>query len=64
VLNLSPPKKWTFYLAVILWVLGFLAIWITKLNPEVGALSGLTGGYLLALISGLLLILGNALKGI
>jgi hypothetical protein len=58
-MQLTPPRQWTFYLALALWIIAFVAIWVPL--PD-APLEGLTTGYILALISGLVLILGNALK--
>lgn len=56
----SAPKKWTFYLGLVLWVLGLLAPWLPGLQG-VEVLGGLTSGYVLAIFGGLVLIIGTAL---
>jgi hypothetical protein len=58
--NLSAPRQYTFYLAAALWLLALFANWIPAL--QVDMFGGLAAGYVLALIAGLILILGNTMN--
>ena len=58
-MQLSAPRQWTFYLALALWVLALLARWVPALQTEFGSWPA---GYVLALLAGLVLIIGNTMK--
>lgn len=61
-MQLSPPKNVTFYVGAILWLLGLAAPYLEFMNslPK----EGLGNGYVLSILGGLVLILGNLLKGL
>ncbi len=62
-MSLSPPKQVTFYIAVILWLLGLIGNWVTAIDTlVVGDAGGLA--YWLAILGGLVLIVGNAVDGV
>lgn len=62
-MNLSAPKRWTFYIAVILWLAGLLLA-IFPLSALAGmAVLGLGAAYWLGMLGGLILILGCMLEG-
>lgn len=61
-MNLSAPKNVTFYIAALLWLLGLLGAFIPALTTLFSA-AGQGSHFWLAVIGGLVLILGNALDG-
>ena len=61
-MQLSPPKNSTFYAGVILWAAGLASPFIPALDTY--TLQGLGAGYLFAILGGLVIILGNVLKGL
>jgi hypothetical protein len=61
-MNLSAPKMVTFVIAVVLWVVGLLGAFV----PGIDALftfASQGAAFWLAILGGLVLILGNALNG-
>lgn len=61
--NLSAPKAATFWIAVLLWLLGLLGAFVPALQT-LFSLAGQGSHFWLAVIGGLLLALGNALEGV
>jgi len=64
-MNLSAPKNVTFYIAVVLWVLGLIAVLsnaLASLNFLAFGVNG-SAGATLALLGGLVLVLGCVLDG-
>ncbi|NOH14631.1 MAG: hypothetical protein HND51_23575 [Chloroflexi bacterium] len=53
-MRLTPPKKWVFYVAALLAIVGLIGVFV----PALGAYS-----FWLAFLGWLLLAAGNALKG-
>jgi hypothetical protein len=62
-MRLTPPKQATFYLGAVLWLLGLIGPWIPQLR-DAQVMTGLSAGYVLAVIGGLVLILGNAMDSL
>lgn len=61
-MNLSAPKQATFYVAAILWLLGLIGYFVPAIDQLiVGEAGGLA--FWLAILGGLVLILGNLMDG-
>jgi hypothetical protein len=61
--NLSAPKMWTFIIAVILWILGLLGVWVPAING-LFAFAGMGAAFWLGMLGGLILAIGNMVEGI
>jgi hypothetical protein len=61
--NLSAPKQATFYVAALCWLLGLLGAIIPAIGDLFSA-AGMSAAYWLAILGGLILIVGNAMDGI
>jgi hypothetical protein len=62
-MNLSAPKQNTFYIAAVLWLLGLLGNFIPTVDQIFGMMADGGGAYWLAILGGLVLIIGNAMDG-
>jgi len=67
-MRLTPPKQVTFYLSLSLALISVMietmAVTGVMLSPIGGYFTGFTGGYLVLLWGYLVLVAGNALKGV
>lgn len=61
-MDLSPPKQVTFWIAVIIWVVALIGAFVPAISDIVIVQQGLH--FWLALIAGLILAAGNAVKGL
>ena len=61
-MNISAPKNNTFYIAALLWLLGLLGAFMPAIN-DLFAAAGMGAAYWLAILGGLVLIVGNAMDG-
>lgn len=62
-MHLSPPKQITFIIGAVLWLLGLLGLFIPAINNMMNVMN-MGAAYWLAILGGLVLILGNMLDGI
>lgn len=62
-MNLSAPKQATFLVAVILWLVGLLGAFVAQING-LFAIAGQGAAFWLAILGGLVLIVGCAMDGI
>ena len=60
-MTLSAPKKWTFLLGAALWLVGLLSPWIPGMDAQL--FQGLSVGYVLVMLGGIVLIVGNGFEG-
>lgn len=65
-MTLSAPKQATFWIAVILWVLGLIGGFVEQIDTLLGEPGILDNGFAfwLAIIGGLVLIIGNLMEGV
>ncbi len=61
-MKLSAPKTWTFLVGVALWVVALL-IALTGFDSRFPVMIGMGAAFWLGMLGGLILILGNLLKG-
>ena len=60
-MNLSAPKKWTFIVGAVIWLLGLLGLFLV--DPEMYSLAGIGIAVWLGFLGGLIVMLGNLLEG-
>ncbi len=63
-MNLSAPKQATFYVAAVLWLLGLLGPFVAAIGSLPLGIAGQSASWTLAILGGLVLIIGNAMDGI
>ena len=61
-MNISAPKNNTFYIAALLWLLGLLGAFVPAINGLFAA-AGMGAAYWLAILGGLILVVGNTRDG-
>lgn len=62
-MKLSAPKKWTFIVGVVLWLVGLLLAVFPQQSLAGMSLLSLGAAYWLGMLGGLILILGSLLDG-
>ena len=63
-MQLSAPKQATFYVAALCWLLALLGNWVGAIGDLPLNFMGQGSTYWLAMLGGLILIVGNAMDGI
>ena len=62
-MTLSAPKQATFWIAVILWLLGLIGAFVPAIN-DLFTIVDMGAAFWLAILGGLILAIGNLMEGI